>query len=62
MTKIKVGDDETDEIPNAIIHIVDSVLSLMPVFKIIDHFASFATPLLPIIIFTNAPTGKTDIH
>ena len=27
VTKIKVGDNETDEIPNAIIHIVDSVLS-----------------------------------
>ena len=27
VTKIKVGDIETEEIPNAIIHIVDSVLS-----------------------------------
>ena len=27
VTKVKVGDIETEEIPNAIIHIVDSVLS-----------------------------------
>ena len=27
VTEIKVGDIETEEIPNAIIHIVDSVLS-----------------------------------